>query len=131
MGLPNVGKSTLFNALTKNNVLAANYPFAVAVINPSFQLFADLLKVSLRVYFKDNFKEQNMTIIGLKELRQNAGMIAERVAKGERFTVVKRSKPVFEITPLSRQGSSDQELKEWTKQAIKRYRPALKALSEE
>jgi GTP-binding protein YchF len=27
-GLPNVGKSTLFNALTKNNVLAANYPFA-------------------------------------------------------------------------------------------------------
>lgn len=27
-GLPNVGKSTLFNALTRNNVLAANYPFA-------------------------------------------------------------------------------------------------------
>lgn len=26
--MPNVGKSTLFNALTKNNVLAANYPFA-------------------------------------------------------------------------------------------------------
>ncbi len=28
VGLPNVGKSTLFNALTKNSVLAANYPFA-------------------------------------------------------------------------------------------------------
>ena len=28
VGLPNVGKSTLFNALTKNTVLAANYPFA-------------------------------------------------------------------------------------------------------
>ena len=28
VGLPNVGKSTLFNALTQNNVLAANYPFA-------------------------------------------------------------------------------------------------------
>lgn len=28
MGLPNVGKSTLFNALTRNNVIAANYPFA-------------------------------------------------------------------------------------------------------
>ncbi|GAA4120223.1 redox-regulated ATPase YchF [Knoellia locipacati] len=28
VGLPNVGKSTMFNALTKNNVLAANYPFA-------------------------------------------------------------------------------------------------------
>ena len=28
VGLPNAGKSTLFNALTKNDVLAANYPFA-------------------------------------------------------------------------------------------------------
>ena len=33
VGLPNVGKSTLFNALTKKNVLAANYPFAT--IEPS------------------------------------------------------------------------------------------------
>src|SRR5205823_1560752 len=37
-GLPNVGKSTLFNALTNNDVLAANYPFAtidpnVGVVN--------------------------------------------------------------------------------------------------
>ena len=28
VGMPNVGKSTLFNALTNNNILAANYPFA-------------------------------------------------------------------------------------------------------
>lgn len=28
VGLPNVGKSTLFNAITKQNILAANYPFA-------------------------------------------------------------------------------------------------------
>jgi ribosome-binding ATPase len=38
VGLPNVGKSTLFNALTDNDVLAANYPFAtidpnVGVVN--------------------------------------------------------------------------------------------------
>ena len=37
-GLPNVGKSTLFNALTKKSVLAANYPFAT--IDPSVGVVA-------------------------------------------------------------------------------------------
>jgi hypothetical protein len=38
VGLPNVGKSTLFNALTKNHVLAANYPFAT--IEPNVGIVA-------------------------------------------------------------------------------------------
>jgi GTP-binding protein YchF len=50
VGLPNVGKSTLFNALTKNSVLAANYPFAtiepnIGIVNlpdPRLQVLADL-----------------------------------------------------------------------------------------
>jgi GTP-binding protein YchF len=50
VGLPNVGKSTLFNALTKNSVLAANYPFAtiepnIGIVNlpdPRLQILADL-----------------------------------------------------------------------------------------
>ncbi len=50
VGLPNVGKSTLFNALTKNDVLAANYPFAtiepnvgvVAVPDPRLAILAEI-----------------------------------------------------------------------------------------
>jgi ribosome-binding ATPase len=50
VGLPNVGKSTLFNALTKNQVLAANYPFAtiepnigvVALPDPRLGVLSDL-----------------------------------------------------------------------------------------
>jgi prevent-host-death family protein len=70
-----------------------------------------------------------MTIIGLKELRQNASEIAERAANGERFTVVKRSKPVFIISPPNEQSSN--ELKDWTKEAIEKYRPALEALEQQ
>ncbi|MBU3692356.1 MAG: redox-regulated ATPase YchF [Candidatus Nanopelagicaceae bacterium] len=50
VGLPNVGKSTLFNALTKNNVLAANYPFAtiepnVGVVGVPDSRLEDLAKI--------------------------------------------------------------------------------------
>ncbi|USQ80975.1 redox-regulated ATPase YchF [Ornithinimicrobium faecis] len=41
VGLPNVGKSTLFNALTKNTVLAANYPFATIEPNVGVVPLAD------------------------------------------------------------------------------------------
>ncbi len=50
VGLPNAGKSTLFNALTRNSVLAANYPFAtiepnvgvVGVPDPRLQVLSDM-----------------------------------------------------------------------------------------
>ena len=52
VGMPNAGKSTLFNALTKNDVLAANYPFAtiepntgiVGVPDPRLTVLAELSK---------------------------------------------------------------------------------------
>ena len=39
-------------------------------------------------------------IVGLKELRENIGKYISRVDKGESFTIIRRSKPVFKITPL-------------------------------
>ena len=52
VGLPNVGKSTLFNALTKNSVNAANYPFAtiepnigvVGLPDPRLDTLAEMFK---------------------------------------------------------------------------------------
>ena len=57
VGLPNVGKSTLFNALTKNDVLAANYPFAtidpnigvVGVPEPRLAVLAEIFKSARQV----------------------------------------------------------------------------------
>lgn len=40
-------------------------------------------------------------IIGLKELRQNVDAYISLVKKGRRFTVVRRSRPVFDITPVA------------------------------
>ena len=51
VGLPNVGKSTLFNALTKNNVLAANYPFATIEPNVGVVGVPDLRLAQLAKIF--------------------------------------------------------------------------------
>jgi ribosome-binding ATPase len=57
VGLPNAGKSTLFNALTKNDVLAANYPFAtiepnvgvVGVPDPRIAVLAEMFSSAKQI----------------------------------------------------------------------------------
>ena len=51
VGLPNVGKSTLFNALTRNNVLAANYPFATIEPNEGVVALPDSRLAELATMF--------------------------------------------------------------------------------
>lgn len=46
-------------------------------------------------------------IIGLRELREHINTYIGQVAKGKRFTVVRRSRPVFTIGP------TDQEAGRW------------------
>ena len=42
-------------------------------------------------------------IIGVKELRQNLEEYIAQIAKGKSFMVIRRSKPVFNITPVNSQ----------------------------
>ena len=44
-------------------------------------------------------------IIGLKEFRENVAAFTKKVGKGEAFVVVKRSKPIFKISPLEDDGT--------------------------
>lgn len=70
------------------------------------------------------------TIIGLKELRENTEAVAERAKRGETFVVVKRSKPIFRLVPVTESVPANEELTAWTTAAIERYRPALKVLAD-
>jgi len=75
VGLPNVGKSTLFNALTKNDVLAANYPFAtiepntgvVGVPDPRLNDLAKVFKSEKIIQASVNFVDIAGIVKGASE----------------------------------------------------------------
>jgi len=43
-------------------------------------------------------------IVGLKELRSNIGVYISEVEKGKSFVIVRKSKPVFKLTPIDDEG---------------------------
>jgi antitoxin (DNA-binding transcriptional repressor) of toxin-antitoxin stability system len=54
-------------------------------------------------------KTSRTGIIGLKEFRQNADKYISRISKGESFTVLKRSHPVFKMTPVDEYVDEDDD----------------------
>lgn len=83
VGLPNVGKSTLYNALTKNNALAANYPFAT--IEPNIGIVAvpdERLKKLADLYNSEKIVSATIKFIDIAGLVKGA---ASGEGLGNRF----------------------------------------------
>jgi GTP-binding protein YchF len=77
VGLPNVGKSTLFNALTSQNILAANYPFATIEPNTGIVPIPDMrLQKLSEMYGNAPIKPATVTFVDI------AGLVAG-ASKGE------------------------------------------------
>lgn len=77
VGLPNVGKSTLFNALTNNNILAANYPFATIEPNTGIVPIPDERLIKLAdIYKSQKVVPATVTFVDI------AGLVAG-ASKGE------------------------------------------------
>jgi GTP-binding protein YchF len=83
VGLPNVGKSTLFNALTRNNVVAANYPFATIEPNEGVVPLPDprLAKLA-EIFHSERIVPAPVTFVDIAGLVQGA---SEGAGLGNRF----------------------------------------------
>jgi GTP-binding protein YchF len=77
IGLPNVGKTTVFNALTGGGALAANYPFATVDPNTGIALVPDPRLIKLTEIFVSK-----KTTYSTLEVRDIAGLV-EGASKGE------------------------------------------------
>ena len=83
VGLPNVGKSTLFNALTKNQVLAANYPFAT--IEPNVGVVGvpdDRLAVLAQIFGSEQIIPASVSFVDIAGIVKGA---SEGAGLGNKF----------------------------------------------
>ncbi|MCZ8377540.1 redox-regulated ATPase YchF [Mycobacterium sp. CPCC 205372] len=83
VGLPNVGKSTLFNALTRNNVLAANYPFATIEPNEGVVALPDpRLDELAKMFHSDKIVHAPVTFVDIAGIVKGA---SEGAGLGNKF----------------------------------------------
>lgn len=99
VGLPNVGKSTLFNALTKKSVLAANYPFAT--IDPSVGVVA---VPDDRLWKLSEFSHSAKTVPAAVEFVDIAGLVkgaSEGEGLGNQFlTNIRETDAIAEVVRI-------------------------------
>ena len=75
VGLPNVGKSTMFNALTRNNVLAENYPFATIEPNTGIvPLPDDRLPVLAKLVHTEKVVPATVTFVDIAGIVKGASV---------------------------------------------------------
>ena len=83
VGLPNVGKSTLFNALTRNDVLAANYPFATIEPNEGVVALPDPRLAELaRMFDSEKIVHAPVTFVDIAGIVKGA---SEGAGLGNKF----------------------------------------------
>ena len=96
VGLPNVGKSTLFNALTNNDVLAANYPFAT--IEPNVGVVAvpdDRLEKLAKVFGSERIVPASVTFVDIAGIVRGA---SEGEGLGNQFlAAIRESNAICEV----------------------------------